>query len=83
MDRDVVSLRVPGPQGLGFTLRIVANDLVGRLKDLGCRPVILLQPDDQRVLEILFKIQDIADVSPSETVNGLIVVAYHAQVAVF
>ena len=42
--------------------------------------VILLQADDPGILVLLFKIQDILDIGPPEAVDGLIVIAHHAEV---
>ena len=44
--------------------------------------VILLQPNDPCVLVLLFKIQDILNVGPPETVDGLVIVTHHAEVPV-
>ena len=44
--------------------------------------VVLLQADDPGVLVLLFKVQDILNVGPPETVDGLVIVTHHAEVPV-
>ena len=44
--------------------------------------VVLFQSDHPCVLVLLFKIQDILNVGPPETVDGLVIVTHHAEVPV-
>ena len=61
----------------------MGDDLVGRVQNIGRAAVILLQLDHRCVGKVLFKIQDIADIRAAPAIDGLIVVAHHAQVAAF
>ena len=51
-------------------------------KDRRRRPVVRLQPDDMRTLEILFEAQDVFHLRPAPGVDRLVVVADAADVAV-
>ena len=53
---------------------------MGRVEDVARRPVILLQLDDLRVLEILFEFQDVPDIGAAPLVYALVVVADDADV---
>ena len=69
------------PQGFFHAARVVGDDLIGRVQNIGGAAVVLFQLDDLRVREILLEIQNIADVRAAPAVDALIVVAHHAQVA--
>ena len=56
------------------------NDRVGGVQNVLGGAVILLQPDHTGVRIALVKTQDIFDVRPPEAVNGLVVVAHHAEI---
>ena len=69
------------PQGFFHTARIMGDDLIGRVQNIGGAAVVLFQLDDLRVREVLLEIQNIADVRAAPAVDALVVVAHHAQVA--
>ena len=77
---DFFTLSGVRPQGLFLPAPVVRDDLIRRVQDIGCGAVILLQFDDLGIREILFKVQDVADVRPAPAVDALVVVPHHAQV---
>ena len=82
LDGDDFPFSVLRPQSLALAAGVVADDGVGPVQNVLCRAVILLQTDGTGAGILLFKIQDVLDVGPPEAVDALIVVAYHADVAV-
>ena len=70
-----------GPQRLLLAARVVGDHLVGRVQNVGGGSVVLLQLDDPAVREVLLEFQYVADVRAAPAVDGLVVVAHHAQVA--
>ena len=83
MENNRNALTVGCPQCFVLTALIVADDCVSCVKDMTCRTVILLQLDHLCPRESTLKIQDIADVRTPELINGLIIVAHHAEVLIF
>ena len=71
------------PELLALALCIVGDHRVGRVQDILGGPVILLQPDYQGIGIVFLEIQDVADIRPAEPVDGLVVIADHAQIPVF
>ena len=71
------------PQRFVFAAGIVADHGVRGVKNILCGPVILFQLYNKSVGIDLFKIQNVADISSPESVDGLIVVADDAQISVF
>lgn len=53
--------------------------LIRRIKDVGGAAVVLLQLDDGGVGEILFKIENVADIRTAPAVDALIVIAHDAK----
>ena len=70
------------PQLLALAALIVADDRVGRLQDVFGGAVVLLQPDHPRPLVLGLEGEDVLDGGPPEAVDGLVVVAHHADVLV-
>ena len=79
---DRVPRPVVRPQRLGVPVRVVADDRRGGIEDLGGGPVVLLQLDDAGVRVVLLELEDVADVGAPPPVDGLVVVADHAEVPV-
>ena len=79
---NLLSFSLIGPQPLVLSGRIVPDHRVRRIQNRLRGAVILLQLDHLRLRKYLFKIQDIADIRPSELINRLIVVADHAEISV-
>ena len=76
-------LRLSGqlrPQRLSQSLRVVANQAIGDLKDLRAGAVIALETDDSRSGEAAFESGDVLDVTSSPAVDRLVVVADHPEV---
>ena len=69
-------------QGLLVAGGVLPDDGVGRVQDLAGGAVVGLQADDLGPLEIAGEAQDLADVGPPPAVDGLVVVAHHADVPV-
>ena len=82
VDRDLVAFAVVGPEGLALAAVVVGDDGVGGVQDGLGGAVILLQTDGPRPLVLIFKIQDVLDGGAPEPVDGLIVIAHHAQIFV-
>jgi hypothetical protein len=61
----------------------VGHHLVGGLEDRRGGAVVLLELDHLRVGVVLFKVENVADVRAAPAVNGLVVVAHHAEIAPF
>ena len=81
VEGDLFALAGLGPQRLFLAAAVVGDDLVGGVEYVGGRAVVLFQFDHFGVGKILFKIEDVADVRPAPAVDGLVVVADHAEVA--
>lgn len=60
---------------------VVGDYLIRRIKDVGGAAVVLLQLDDGGVGEILFKIENVADIRTAPAVDALIVIAHDAKVS--
>ena len=61
---------------------IVADHPVGNREDLGCTPIVFLQPHDLGAGIVSLEIEDILDRRSPPTVNRLIRVASHGQIRV-
>ena len=61
----------------------MGDHLVRGIQDISGGAIVLLQLDHLGIRIILFKFQDIADIGPAPAINGLIVVADHAQIMGF
>ena len=81
VEGDFFALAGLGPQRLFLAAAVVGDDLIGGVEYVGGRAVVLFQFDHFGVGKIFFKIEDIADVRPAPAVDGLIVVANHAEIA--
>ena len=80
--RHHVAAAVIRPEGLALAALIVLDDGVGGIQNVLGGAVVLFQSDDPGILVLLFKIQDILNVGPPETVDRLVIVAHHAEVPV-
>ena len=78
----LVALAVVGPQGLALALRVVLDDAVGGVEDVGGGAVVLFQPDGLCTRVELFKTKDIFNSRSSKTIDALVIVAHHANVPV-
>ena len=67
---------------LGYTARVVGYQGVGRVHDCGRGAVVPLQAEDAAVRIVLAEVQYVLDLRAAEGVDGLAVVAYHADVPV-
>ena len=81
-DVDAGALAVVGPEGLVLAGAVVFDHGVGGIQDVLRGAIVLLQTDHQGVGIDFFKIQDISDIGASEFVDGLVVVAHHAEIFV-
>ena len=68
------------PQLLALAPGVVADDGVGRVKDMAGAAVVLLQPDSAAALELVLKRQDIFYRRAAELIYALIVITYDAYV---
>ena len=79
---DLAPLAVLGPEAFALARSIVADDGIGRVEDGLGRAVVLLEPDDLGFWVLLLEAQNILDSGPPEAVDGLVVVAHHADVLI-
>ena len=81
IELDLFARRRLRPKDLFLSSLVVGDHLVGGVQDVGGGAVVLLQLDDLDVVKVLLKFQNVADVRPAPAVDGLVVVAHHAEVA--
>ena len=79
---DVLSLSVLCPEAFCLPPPVIPDHFICRVQYILRRAVILLELNDLRIRKDLFKIQDIFDVGPAETINALVVVADNTEVPV-
>ena len=77
----LITLAIIRPQGLALALGVVLDDTVGCVEDVGGGAVVLLQTDGLSAGVEFFKVEDIFNGSAAETVDALVVIAHHADVA--
>ena len=77
---DFLSFRVLRPESLFFTLGIVGDHTICRVKDILRRTVILLKTDDFCIRKYPLESQNIADISSAEFVDRLVIVTYYAEI---
>ena len=77
----LITLAIIRPQGLALALGVVLDDTVGCVEDVGGGAVVLLQTDGLGAGVEFFKVEDIFNGSAAETVDALVVIAHHADVA--
>ena len=77
---DLIPCPLLRPQLLALAALVVLDDGVGGVQDVLGGAVVLLQPDDPGALVLLLEGEDIFDGCSAEPVNGLVVVAHHADV---
>ena len=82
MQTDFRTVTVVGPQLLALAADVVADNLVCSIENVAGRAVILFQTDGFRVLELLFKLQNIRDRCTAEFVDTLVVITDHADVLI-
>ena len=78
---DLLARVLLGPQCLVLAVFVQGNHLIGSVQNIGAGTVILLELNDLGVREILFKIQNIADIRAAPAVDGLVVVADHTKIS--
>ena len=83
VEADLFPLAVVGPEVLALAPPVVADDGIGGLQDVAGGAVVLLQADDAGVFVLALKGKDILNGGAPEAVDGLVVVAHHADVFAF
>ena len=81
VDQDRTASLPCGPELFALPAHIVRNHGVGGIQNGLSRPVVLLQTDDPGPGVLLLKRQDILDGSATETVDTLVIVTHHADIA--
>ena len=81
-ERHLPSLVPLGPELLLLAALVPADHVVGGIEDVAGGPVVLFEPQHQRVGVVVFEVEDVRDVGSAPTVDRLIVVTYDAYVAV-
>ena len=71
------------PELFLLALRVISDHRIGCVENALCGAVVLLKAHHERVGVILLKVQDILNIGAAEAVNGLVVVADHAEIPVF
>ena len=77
---DLFAVAVLRPKGLALAPVVVFDDAVGSVQYVGGGTVILFQTNGLGTGEHLLKVQDIFNRSTAEFVDGLVVIAHHADV---
>ena len=70
-----------GPQIFDLALGVVADDAAGRGENCFGRSIILLELENLRGRVVALEIEDVADVGAAPSIDRLILVADHAQIA--
>ena len=82
LNDDLLALAAIRPQCFSLAALIVANNGVGGIQNMPRGAVVLLQTDGTSACILLFKVEDIINIRATETVDTLVIVAHHADVAV-
>ena len=77
---DLFAVAVLRPEGLALAAVVVFDDTVGGIQNIGGGTVVLFQTDGLGAGEHLFKVQNVFNRGAAEFVDGLVVVAHHADV---
>ena len=77
------TLAIGRPKSLILPALVIADHRVGRIQNVTGGAVVLLQLDDLCAREGTLKVQDIADIGTPELVDGLIIIAHHAEILIF
>ena len=77
------SSRLAGPQGLPLSPLVVGDYGVGRVEDMGGRPIVLLQTDRPAASVLILKGENVLDGGTAETVDALVVISHHADIVPF
>ena len=75
----VPALRIR-PKSLTQPRLVLRDHCSGRLKHVLDAPVILFEADHRCVVEVLLEVQNVADIRPAPTIDGLVLVTDHANV---
>ena len=76
--------RAPFPgckQGLSLSSTVMADNGIGGLKNRCSRTVILFKTNQLCTRKILFKVKDITNIRPTPSIDGLVVIPYHTDIA--
>ena len=79
---DLVARPLVGPQLLGLTSNIAGNDGVGGIEDRLGRAIVLLEHHHGGVGERLLELEDVADVSAPEGIDGLVGITHDGDLTV-
>ena len=77
---DLVPFSVFRPQRFALAAGVVLDHTVGRIEDIGGGTVVLLQADGLGAGENLFEVQNVFNGGAAELVDGLVIVAHHADI---
>ena len=70
------------PKGFALALAVAADHGIGGIQNGAGAAVVLLQPDDGGIAELLLEGEDIFDGGTAEFINALVVIAHDAQITV-
>ncbi len=78
-EADRRALAFAGPELLADAAAVVADDGVGGVEDVAGRAVVLLEPEQLHVVEILAVLLQVLDPRAAPAVDRLVVVAHHVR----
>ena len=81
LDGHLVASAILCPQGLAFAAHVVADHGIGGIQNVLGGPVVLFQADGSGAAIFLLKAQNVLNIGAAKTINALVVVAHHADVA--
>ena len=70
------------PQGFCLTFCIIRDHLVRCIQDILGRAVVLLQTDYPGIWKNMLKSKNISNISPTEFINGLVIITYHTKILI-
>ena len=82
-DMDRIAALVRAPEVFRAAAGVVFDEPVRGGEDLVGAAVILLEPDDLGIGEMLFELEDVRDLRAAPPVDALVVIAHHANIGRF
>ena len=79
---DFISLHIICPEIFLFTMSVIFDNCISRRQNCFGRAIILLQHNGFGIRIILLKIHNIANISTTPTIDGLIRITYYAKIAI-
>ena len=77
---DLVTGSVLSPEVFAFPANVMLNDLISGIEDGLGRTVVLFQPDDGRIAELVLKRKDVFNRRAAEFINTLVIIANDTKI---